>query len=350
VTRIVIRADAGTVPKIGTGHIVRTIKLTDALRRSPAFQDSEVLFATREHPPYELGGRLVGQAGYTVISNSDLEPNSKSELRSILRAQPNVVILDRLETEAAFVLGLKNAGIFVVTFDDLGKGQLYADLAVHPLLQNVEPKPKVFVGYEYLFPISDEIIRSETRKHASKVFVSFGGFDHRQLNTYFLNLIPKIHGPKRYEIIVSGLDSHNLNNMVDFASTVEARSHVEIVVHQRPIDFYKLLCTSDMAIVSGGLTAFGCAQAGVPAIGVPQYEHQLENLKRLEKHGCLKSGARNMELDSELLSSLVTDMSMNYTERFAMSQAGMKVIDGKGLARTVNLIAQTYRSWCGGPQ
>lgn len=341
--RIVIRADAGTVPEIGTGHVVRAIQLADALRSSPVFQGSEVLFATREHPPYELGGKLVSQAGYKLISNLDLEPNSESELRSILHAQPNIVILDRLETEADLVVDLKNAGIFVVTFDDLGQGRLYADLAIHPLLQNVDPKPNVFIGYDYLFPPSDEIISNGTRELASKVFVSFGGFDRRQLNTYFLNLISKIHGPKRYEIIVSGLDSHDLNNLADLASTIGTRSYVEIVVHQRPIDYYKLLCACDLAIVSGGLTAFGCAQAGVPAIGIPQYEHQIENIKRLEKHGCLKQGTRNMELDPELLSSLVTDLSMNYPERFAMSQAGMRVIDGKGLARTVDLIVQTYR-------
>ena len=44
---------------------------------------------------------------------------------------------------------------------------------------------------KYLILISDEIVRNKTRHIASKAFVSFGGYDNRQLSTYFLNLIPE---------------------------------------------------------------------------------------------------------------------------------------------------------------
>ena len=341
-SRIVIRVDAGSVPEIGTGHVIRAIKLADALRQSPVFHGFDILFATKENPPYELGGQLVKQARYKIIGNSNLEPNSKSELHSILHAKPNVVIFDRLETDANLILELKSCGIFVVTFDDLGAGQLYVDLAIHPLLQNVDSRPNVFIGYDYLFFNTDELVKSETRPFASKVFVSFGGFDSRQLSSYFLNLIPKIKGLNHYDIIVSRLDPDNLNNLVQLAGNIEAETCLRILLHQRPIDYYKLLSTSDIAIVSGGLTAFECAYAGIPAIGIPQYEHQLENFKRLERRGCLKKGTRDMELDTELLCSLVNDLSINYTERIAMSHSGMGLIDGEGLKRTVNLIAHTY--------
>jgi spore coat polysaccharide biosynthesis predicted glycosyltransferase SpsG len=340
--RLVIRADAGTVPEIGTGHVLRAITLADALHQSVLFQESEICFATREYPPYELGGKLIRQAGYEVITNSGLEPNGPLELDSILSARPDIVIFDRLETDANLVVNLKSAGAYVATLDDLGQGRVHADLAINSLLQNVDPGPKVFVGYDYLFLPSAGIIKSEIRECASTIFVSFGGFDHRQLNAYFLDLIPKIEGPKRYEIIVSGLAADDLDALSGLARRIAATSRVDIVMHQRPENYYQLLGASDLAIVSGGLTAFGCAQAGVPAIGIPQYEHQLENLNRLEAHGCLKLGARSMELDSEILSELIGDLAADYQERLAMNRAGTSLTDGQGLVRTVNLIADNY--------
>ncbi len=341
--RIVIRADAGAVPEIGTGHVVRAIKLAGALRQSLAFEGAEILFETREHPPYALGGALVRQAGYGLADNSGLEPNSELELASLLRARPDMVILDRLETDTGLVAGLKSAGIFVVTFDDLGQGRRHADLAIHPLLQNVETSPNVFIGYDYLFPVSEEIVRGQTRQQASRVFVSFGGFDHRRLNAYFLKLVSEFRGPRRYDVITSGLDSRDFTELSELARSMEAATGAEIEVHQRPIGYYRLLCASDLAVVSGGLTAFESGRAGVPAIGIPQYEHQLANLGRLEALGCLKQGARNMDLDPELLCRLVTGLGLDYGERLAMSRAGVNALDGKGLERTVELITQSYK-------
>lgn len=338
--RIVIRADAGSVPEIGTGHVIRTLKLADALRKSPRFQSAEILFATRTHSPFELGGILVDQAGYARITNAALEPNSESELQTLVDARPDITIFDRLETDEGLIANLKRAGVFVATFDDLGSGRRVADLSIHPLLQNVDAAPNTYVGYDYLYSLSDEVSASETAAIALNIFVSFGGFDHRHLNLFFLNLIPQIEGPKRYEIVASGLNRSDLYNLNELARAIGERSRVQVIVHQRPANFFKLLSMSDLAVVSGGLTAFACAQAGIPAIGLPQYEHQLENIERLERLGCLKSGAHKMALDSQFLSTLVSDLSANYLDRHSMSQNGKRVIDGNGLDRTVQLIAQ----------
>lgn len=340
--RIVIRADAGTVPEIGTGHVVRAIKLANALSESNAFQELEILFATREAAPYELGAKLVRNAGYKIIDNTSLEPNSNLELQSILFSNPRVVIFDRLETSADLVIKLKKNNIFVITFDDLGDGQPHADLAIHPLLQTVEPKTNTYIGYDYFFSTPNISNSIKNNPIASKVFVSFGGFDHRKLNISFLDLIPNIHGPSRYEIFVSNLDANVRYKLANMARRIKATRSLEIDIYDRPLDYHVRLCNSDLAIVSGGLTAFECAQAGIPAIGIPQYKHQLENFKNLERYGCLKLGSRDMVLDQELLSNLVSSISLDKMKRMTMSQCGLRLIDGKGLDRVVNLIIRYH--------
>ena len=49
-----------------------------------------------------------------------------------------------------------------------------------------------------------------------------------------------------------------------------------------------------------------------------------------------------MELDSKLISSVVTSLSEDCKERSAMQQAGLKVVDGQGLNRVIDLITQAY--------
>lgn len=343
--RVVVRADAGNVPEIGTGHIVRALKLVEALRAASAFGGADILFATRTTAPYELGTKLVTEAGYRIPGDLELEPNTKPELASLLSLQPDVVIMDRLDTTADLVLGLRKAGVFVVTFDDLGSGGPQANLAIHPLLQAVLPAPNVFVGYEYLFPLADVDVRGETKPFAENVFVSFGGFDDRHLTSCLISLIPQIQGPRRYEIVVGDVLPLELEALQDEVNKVHAMSGVEIVMHQRPEKFFQLLSASDLAIVSGGLTAFACARAGVPAIGIPQYAHQLENLDRLEKLGCLKRGTHGMDLNSDHLGTVITNLVADCGARQVMSDAGMKAIDGKGLTRTVDLISKAYRGF-----
>lgn len=343
--RIVIRADAGSAPEIGTGHILRAIKLADALRQTPTFQSFEFLFATRQNQPYQLGANLVKQAGYNLIPETNLEPNTTSELFAILSEKPDLLIMDRLATAPHLILNLKKQGVFTINVDDLGDGHLCADLSIHPLLHSVRPGPTVFIGYEYLFLPSSIKRYGEIRQSASSVLISFGGFDHRRLTLFALNQIPNIRGPKRYDVVVSDLDSKSLDNISARALEVAAFSGTTVIVHQRPEYFHKLISASDLAIVSGGLTAFQCAQAGLPTIGIPQYEHQLENLNRLAISGCLVQAARDMVLDPNLLSELVTRLYSNYNERLAMSKSGQDLIDGKGLKRTVRLIDQHYRRY-----
>lgn len=342
--RVVIRADAGAVPEIGTGHVVRSLELAKGLPQADGFRDSDVLFATRRHSPFDLGSELIADAGFECISDAGLEPNSISEFESIAEARPDVVILDRLATSSEFVTRLKNEGIFVVTFDDLGPGQKYADVAIHALLQDVEARPNVFIGYEYLILPSRSAGVSKVTEPVSRVFISFGGFDQRGLVNAMLDTLPSIPLSVEYDIVV-GIQGHEQDNgYCEAAQVVREKTNKEVRLHSRPKDFESILRNSDLAIVSGGMTAFECARFGVPAIGLPQYEHQLENLRRLERLGCLKLGSVAMEFDPKKVANILTDLSDDHRRRKNMSDCGKRLIDGRGLERVVKIV-ENAGSW-----
>jgi spore coat polysaccharide biosynthesis predicted glycosyltransferase SpsG len=344
--RTLIRADAGLVPEIGTGHVIRSLRLADALYNRPVFSSGDIVFATRTSYPFELGSQLIKKAGYKKIADSGLEPNTESELLSILDAKPDVVIFDRLSTSESLILELKKRGIFVVTFDDLGRGRYHANLAINALLQDATPFENTVTGLDYLLSTSNEIpLARATRKEVENIFISFGGFDQRKLTIWLLSLLSNITVPKRYEVIISGLSPSDREHLLDEVRFANELLNREIVLHDRPTEFYKILSECDVAIISGGLTAFDCAQSGVPAIGLPQYEHQIQNLYQLEKLGCLRCGTRGMELNTGLFCNVLNSLILNFDERQTMAFKGRQTIDGRGLMRCVDRIESSYSVW-----
>lgn len=343
--RIVIRADAGCVPEVGTGHVVRSIRLADEMKRSPVFADHDIVFISQVSAEYRLGPDLIGQAGYDVLPESNISPNSDHELSALLAANPSIAIFDRLSTNSSQVRILRESGIFVVTFDDLGSGRTLANLAFNPLLQNVAPSPNVRIGYDYFFSNIDAIEHSEVCQQVRSVFISFGGFDFRNLNELLLVAIRKCRGIPCFNMIYGGNSPDTLRALRVSAQELAEIAEVRVTVHHRPPDFIKLLTGSDLAIVSGGLTAITCAQAGVPAIAIPQYDHQIETLARLQGLGCLAVASNGMDVCADLISDAVNRVSADYLMRMQMSRVGRQIIDGMGLHRTVREIELEYLRW-----
>ena len=53
----------------------------------------------------------------------------------------------------------------------------------------------------------------------------------------------------------------------------------------RPDNFYELLGSADIAIISGGILLQECLFMGIPAYVIPQYDHQLKVAKEKEVAG-----------------------------------------------------------------
>ena len=252
------------------------------------------------------------------------------------------MVLDRLETTRELVVGLKEAGIRVWTFDDLGPGQAHTDVAIHALLQDVQPGPNVYVGYRYLILPERDVEASTTEPVVSHVFSCFGGYDARVLRDLLLEVFEAVPMALTFDVVLGGVPGKTLEAYRDTASLLEARTGHEIRVRGRVNDLSPLLQDSDLALVSGGMIAFECARFGVPTIGLPQYEHQLANLGRLQEAGCLKTAGRGMKIDITMVVGLVTELSANPARREKMSRAGRTLFDGQGAERVVKILEDDF--------
>ena len=103
---MIIRVDG--YREIGLGHIYRTLTLAHNIF------DHEVIFLMDKQ--YDLGIKLIEKQNFKIEFLSKI-------LYLKLEISPDIIINDILDTSTDYMLKLKNMGIKVFNFEDLGLGQ-----------------------------------------------------------------------------------------------------------------------------------------------------------------------------------------------------------------------------------
>jgi len=116
-------------------------------------------------------------------------------------------------------------------------------------------------------------------KKIKKILLSFGGYDKNNIYKKIKNII---NSSEKYHFII---DKKNLKNKIKFTKNKK---------------FFSLMNNSDLIVCSGGLTMFDSINLNIPIIAIPQYKHQYNNIKKLEKYGVLTSVLKRTNIDVEL--------------------------------------------------
>lgn len=339
-TKVVFRCDAATIPEIGTGHIHRTIALADGMVQKGWLHPDDIYFYTREDGAYAIAKDYIELSDYQYFPlTANASANSKGESIILAESDADLVIIDRLATEAHVVKAIKDKNIPVVVFDDLGNGANEADLVINAILQENSNEEKIFCGYKYLILQSTRSSTQKKKKSRLKLFVCFGGYDQRRLTEYLLDTLPIINRSFDVDIIVGEVlddDYQRLNIQLNKARSLSLDNNY--FLYKKPKQFYSLFSNADIAITSGGLMAFDSVNLGVPSVTLPQYFHQLDTLKRLSCLELTLLASEEMELSQIKLIDSIQMLIDDPELRTAMFVKGKSVIDGNGKLRVLKLL------------
>ena len=111
----------------------------------------------------------------------------------------------------------------------------------------------------------------------------------------------------------------------------------------RPEDFIERLAIADFAVLSGGLSIFDAVSLGIPSIGIPQYQHQLQTLKNLNDQCVIFLGSNDMDLDLKYFNNVFDHVLRAENEKLMMSNKGPTLIDRKGVDRVSSVIADILK-------
>lgn len=257
--------------QVGLGHVHNTLLLAnDLVRHRIEFlvqADSQLAFeaiAARNYPVHR-------QASADLVDD-------------IAALDPDVVVNDRLDTDADYVGRLKSLGVQVVNFEDLGPGARHADLVVNAIYPEGQALPRHYFGPDY-FLLRDEFLltpQPPVRERVGRVLLTFGGTDPNNLTRKVLAAVAGECAARGIAIeVIAGFGYEAFESLAGFEG-------VEIV--RNVPDMAARMAAADLVFTSAGRTTYEIASLGVPCIVLAQNDRELTHLHASEANGFLHLG------------------------------------------------------------
>lgn len=319
---ILIRTDGYS--EIGLGHIYRGLLLASNLI------DHDVRFVLSKKSDIGLEKIRNNCYPYIIIDrNEDI-------INLIEKYSCDIVINDILDTDKDYILKLKQTGVRVVNFEDLGPGADFADAVINDLYEKQKEGNHYFWGSDY-YCIRDEFFLAKPKdfSHVVKeVLILFGGTDPCNLTERLLDVIISL--PKDLDIkytFILGIGYNKTDELIERVK--KTNLNIEVVQDVKLMTEY--MAKADIAISSQGRTMFELAFMAVPTILLAQNTRELHH-----DFGYLKNGFINLGLGREVddqtiretLIWLINSPQIRYQMRKQMLSINLK----NGIKRVIKII------------
>ena len=312
--------------KVGLGHVYRALMLANEL------VNYDIQFICEEHS--QLAAEYIRKQNYSV---SICDNGTLSE--SCIDLSPDLVINDILDTDIKEIRKLKEAGIKVVNFEDMGSGFNAADLVINALYPHQIPSGHVLVGPKY-FCLRDEFLYLPDQKRndrVEKVLLTFGGVDEGNLTIRCIDLLGQYFISNKIKVdIVTGPGYRYESELQECLETLSGLDVSVSMGTQRISDF---MCDADLAMTSGGRTVLELAALQVPTIVICQNRRETTHTFASSDNGILNLGFREEVSDIEIkqaVEQVITDCDLLRVMRKKASNHDLT----KGKKRVIERIEQ----------
>ncbi|QIM19320.1 NTP transferase domain-containing protein [Leucobacter coleopterorum] len=317
--RVAIRVDASR--ELGMGHVYRMLALVSELAR----HDITVYLSASE----PLGQRFFEGTPYRV----ELVENEEAFHARLRASLPELIVLDRLDTETAEIASIRAASpnSRIVTFEDCGGGAAEADLLVAEFVDNPSvPQERKLTGIDYalLAPSfeSGEPAAKRVVAEVHNVLVLFGGTDPSGLANRALGSLARV-GYVGDVTVARGLGAGalDLNSNLPFA--VQVLDNVK--------NMPALMSRADLAFTSAGRTVIELLSRGTPAICLAQNAKELTHNHATEENGVLALGLGASVSDEQLdaaTRSMLDDLELRQSYADRAVRAGKQRSNRKTLS------------------
>ncbi len=305
----IFRVDAGNIPELGTGHIYRSIEIYKYLLKKGIKKD-KILFIVKSLNKYSKCKKILlkNKIKFQSIGTNILD-FSVEELNFLNKFKSRVIIFDRMsEINRKFIKSLKENHNKIVGIDIKKKNNVKIDYFINPLNNKFNNKKKILNFKNNILP-SYNYKKNKKKNYKinkiKKIFVFFGGYDFKKLEK-------KI---KKIKI-----------------------SNTKYIFSKK--NFYSKMSTSDIILCSGGLIAFDAIYKNKITICIPQYEHQLKNLKVLNKQGIISLIKKNTF--NGLKSTILNSVNLSKKEKNLIFKKQNKIISWHSQKKVLNNIYKLH--------
>jgi len=339
----------------GLGHLYRTSWMATALAAGGAFHQVNVISLDSTSARTFWADRDI-----QVTFIADVSPAGiAAAVSSPGNAPTDVLVIDWLDSPPVLLEELAGLADRLVLLDDYGPAGSKADLVVNSLLAPV-PRVDTVVdcthivsGIDYV-QLSPSVVKLrnvtiptikameselsspvQSKSPVQAILVSFGGAAQPvTMATVLKALVEADYGGRVVAMPIP-------------ESGFTPPPGLDVELRPAGPDYHSVLAASDLAILGGGLSLYEAAYLGVPAAATaipsatPGYEdHQLKTIGKMVRAGSCRSLGHSEDLTVCRVASALDDILHDVVVRGKMSVAGMNLVDGRGLDRTIALICE----------
>jgi len=329
----------------GYGNFTRSLTIGESLRK----YGFKIIFLINQNSVI-INELQKKKFQFSIIPNSisyKIEPKFISNFLKFNNI--NSIILDMREYGEFLSNQIKKVGFNVIVIDDAFCKAVNADLLFNGTLppknfkyKKLNRNSNFYVGPKY-FLAKEEFRRYRKKlsdiknKKKYNVVISIGGADPTNLTLSVLNAASDL--PNIHTTVIMG-------PFFKFKSKIEkfVRKHSNIKLKSSPSKIWEEFNKADIVISKSGVTLFELALLRVPTICIVGFKHEEPNAKLFEKRKfCINLGFQN-SVNEDKIRYTILRLIENKKKRKNMSKSGGKIIDGKGVLRTQNLIAKFIKS------
>ena len=332
--KILIRVDGNH--QLGMGDVSSMINLAEELK------GFEILFVSK----YIEGINKIEEFGYKIERIAE-DISYEDEIRFIKE-----LVKDLKLSVVVVELIIDNYGDYIeeiskisktVVFDFFGNLNIYSDVLINWMGLNGNYKynflkegAEYYSGLDYI-PLNKRIkeynlLNKRIPSETSNILITFGGSDLRNFTLRVIKVLEKFKGIN-ITIVIGSVYKHK-EKLQKFLRNLKC----EYDLKENVSNLSEIMFNSDLAISTGGLTAFELCAVGTPFISIAAVGHQVDRLKKMDELGVCKYAGDWEDLKDENLYSIINELIENKKEREFMSERGKKLIDGRGTERLSNII------------
>ncbi|MEM6788645.1 MAG: hypothetical protein AAF715_14085 [Myxococcota bacterium] len=328
---VLVRVEGGY--RWGMGHVVRQAAIADALRR----RGHAVGFVTTAETTADTMLRAHGFAVTTVGDENVLVP---PHLPS-----PGTLVVDRLTQGAPLRrFAAAHPEVDIVTFDDTGAGLMVARAVINALAgtwgayDRDGVRAALYEGPAFapLRPaVADAVVgtsQAPVAPRARRLLLAFGGSDDLGIAVRMLEVLRHLPGPPLQLRVHRGPATR-----YGAAMTAAMTDHPHRIAWTEG-DFVDEVVRADLVLSAGGTMLFELAALGAVTAATAGSEAEAKNIAAFASAGAVVDCGAHETLGKATV-PLVARAVADARHRAALTAAGRRLVDGRGLARVVDVIA-----------
>lgn len=340
--RLLVRADASS--RLGSGHVLRSLALTDELRR----RGGEAVFVCHDAPGHLA--EWIRHLGYPVrlIEALDCPEADATATREAVAADGpfDWLWVDHYHLDARWERAARGLARRTAAIDDMADRPHDVDLFVdytHPAAEAacydslLPAETRRLIGHDYVF-LRQEFteVPAPVRDYAAvkRLLVMQGGSDPPGMTDRVLDALDAPEFAGLWIDVAVGLSNRRLAALRRrLADWPNGQLHVQ---HPRPSD---LMRQADLCIGAGGMTSWERCYLGLPTLAIVIVDNQMHITNMLAAYGALRNLGRGENLSIVALRKHLRCAIADEAWRRRSGTLGQRLIDGQGVRRVIDALA-----------